>query len=58
MTYDPYWRTLRQVAASMAGVAPSELPADPPITPETAFETDVTTPDPGTREEADDALAS
>jgi hypothetical protein len=57
MTYDPYWRTLRQVAASMAGVAPGELPADPAITPETAFETDVTTPDPR-GEEVDDALAS
>jgi hypothetical protein len=57
MTYDPYWRTLRQVAASMAGVAPSELPADPAITAETAFETDVATPDPR-GEEAGDALAS
>ena len=27
LAYDPYWRTLRQVVAQMAGVAPTDLPA-------------------------------
>ena len=57
MAYDPYWRTLRQVAASMAGVAPTDLPAVTPL-PEDAPETDVRTPDPMTDGgEADDLAA-
>ena len=27
IAYDPYWRTLRQVVAQMAGLAPTDLPA-------------------------------
>ena len=27
LAYDPYWRTLRQVVAQMAGLAPTDLPA-------------------------------
>jgi hypothetical protein len=57
MAYDPYWRTLRQVVAQMAGVAPTDLPAVTPI-PEDAPETDVRTPDPVVEGgEADDLAA-
>ena len=57
MTYDPYWRTLRQVVAQMAGVAPTDLPAVTPI-PGDAPETDVRTPDPVVEGgEADDLAA-
>ncbi len=43
--YDRYWRTLRQVVASMAGLAATELPAATPISdePETS---EVQTPEP------------
>jgi hypothetical protein len=58
ISYDPYWRTLRQVAAQMAGIAPGDLPTDPVITQDRAFETDVPTPEPGGEEVDDDALAS
>ncbi len=58
LAYDPYWRTLRQVVASMAGLAASDLPAVSPI-PDDAPETDVRTPEPPTMEGAGaDALAS
>jgi hypothetical protein len=58
LAYDPYWRTLRQVASSMAGVATTDLPAVAPI-PEEITEIDVRTPEPATNEGDDvDALAS
>ena len=58
LTYDPYWRTLRQVVAQMAGVAPTDLPVVAPI-PEDAPETDVRTPEPPSIEGDDaDAIAS
>ena len=43
--YDPYWRTLRQVVAQMAGVAPTDLPAAT-VDPEAPAETEVRTPEP------------
>jgi hypothetical protein len=45
LQYDPYWRTLRQVAASMAGLAVADLPAGAPE-PEVPLETEVLTPEP------------
>lgn len=45
LQYDPYWRTLRQVVAQMAGVAPTDLPAATPA-PEVSAETEVRTPEP------------
>ncbi len=58
LEYDPYWRTLRQVVARMAGLAPTDLPVVAPI-PEEGSETDVRTPEPPTMEGDDaDALAS
>jgi hypothetical protein len=58
LAYDPYWRTLRQVASSMAGVATTDLPTIAPI-PEEITEIDVRTPEPPTNEGDDaDALAS
>src|SRR6266508_3824667 len=50
MRYDPYWRTLRQVVASMAGVAPTDLPAASPE-PEQPTETEVRTPEPEATDE-------
>jgi len=59
MRYDPYWRTLRQVVASMAGVAPTDLPAASPE-PEQPTETEVRTPEPEATDEGGeaDAIAS
>ncbi len=58
LRYDPYWRTLRQVAASMAGLSPSDLPAGTPI-PEEPAESEVRTPEPPAAVEGEsDALAS
>ena len=58
LTYDPYWRTLRQVVAQMAGVAPTDLPAVVPIAEEET-EIDVRTPEPPATEGDDaDAIAS
>ncbi|MCZ7538183.1 MAG: hypothetical protein M5T61_21085 [Acidimicrobiia bacterium] len=45
LQYDPYWRTLRQVVAQMAGLAITELPAATPDQEEPA-ESEVLTPDP------------
>ncbi len=44
LAYDPYWRTLRQVVAQMAGIAPTDLPAAPAGEP--SPQTEVWTPDP------------
>jgi hypothetical protein len=59
MRYDPYWRTLRQVVASIAGVAPTDLPAASPE-PEQPTETEVRTPEPEATDEGGeaDAIAS
>ncbi len=58
LQYDPYWRTLRQVVAHMAGVAPSELPATP-AQAEGSGETEVQTPEPPAVEGGElDELAS
>ena len=58
LTYDPYWRTLRQVVASMAGLAPTDLPAAPAF-PDEPAETEVRTPEPTMPEGGEaDALAS
>ncbi len=59
MRYDPYWRTLRQVVASMAGVAPTDLPAASPE-PAQPTETEVRTPEPEATDEGGeaDAIAS
>jgi hypothetical protein len=59
MRYDPYWRTLRQVVASMAGVAPTDLPAASPE-PEPPTETEVRTPEPEATDDGGeaDAIAS
>jgi hypothetical protein len=58
MAYDPYWRTLRQVVASMAGLAPTDLPVTAPD-PSTSIEAEVRTPEPAPEEGGDaDALAS
>ena len=58
LQYDPYWRTLRQVVAQMAGVAVTDLPATTPI-PDEPAESEVRTPDPETGEGGEaDALAS
>jgi len=56
MRYDPYWRTLRQVVASMAGVAPTDLPATSPE-PEQPTETEVRTPEPEATDEGGEANA-
>ena len=45
LTYDRYWRTLRQVVASMASLPANDLPAGPVI-PDDAPETEVRTPEP------------
>ena len=58
LQYDPYWRTLRQVAAQMAGLAITDLPAGAPM-PEEPEEADVLTPEPPANEEGEtDAIAS
>lgn len=58
LAYDPYWRTLRQVVASMAGLATEDLPAGTTI-PEEPSESDVLTPEPPATEEGEiDAIAS
>jgi hypothetical protein len=58
LQYDPYWRTLRQVVAHMAGVAPGDLPAAP-AEAEGSGETEVRTPEPPTVEGGElDELAS
>jgi hypothetical protein len=56
LQYDPYWRTLRQVVAQMAGLAIADLPAGTPV-PDEPSETDVRTPDPELGGEPD-AIAS
>ncbi len=45
LAYDPYWRTLRQVVAQMAGVAPTDLPAAP-TAEEPSPQAEVWTPEP------------
>jgi hypothetical protein len=58
LQYDPYWRTLRQVVASMAGVAVTDLPAATPTREEPA-ESEVRTPEPQAGEGGEpDELAS
>jgi hypothetical protein len=58
LSYDPYWRTLRQVVAQMAGIAPTDLPAAIPDQEELA-EAEVLTPEPLAPEEGEtDAFAS
>jgi hypothetical protein len=58
--YDPYWRTLRQVVASMAGLAITDLPDGTPIAEDGAeTEAEVLTPEPPAAEEGEtDAIAS
>ena len=56
LQYDPYWRTLRQVAAQLAGLAITDLPAGVPL-PEEPTDADVLTPDPDVGGEPD-AIAS
>ena len=58
LSYDPYWRTLRQVVAQMAGIAPTDLPAAT-AEPEAPAETVVRTPEPPETEGGEtDELAS
>jgi hypothetical protein len=56
LQYDPYWRTLRQVVAQMAGLAVTDLPVGTPM-PEEPEESEVLTPDPDVGGETD-AIAS
>jgi len=56
LAYDPYWRTLRQVVAQMAGLAITDLPAGTPV-PEEPSESEVLTPNPDVGGETD-AIAS
>jgi hypothetical protein len=56
LQYDPYWRTLRQVVAQMAGIAMTDLPAGLAV-PEEPTDADVVTPDPEVGGE-NDAIAS
>ncbi len=56
LQYDPYWRTLRQVVAQMAGLAITDLPAGTPV-PDEPSESEVLTPDPDVGGETD-AIAS
>lgn len=56
LQYDPYWRTLRQVVAQMAGLAVTDLPAGA-LMPEQPEESEVLTPDPDVGGETD-AIAS
>ena len=53
LSYDPYWRTLRQVVAQMAGIAPTDLPASP-AEPEADVQTEVRTPEPPDTEGGED----
>jgi len=58
LQYDPYWRTLRQVVAQMAGVAVTDPPATTP-TPDEPAESEVRTPEPESGEGGEpDELAS
>ncbi len=58
LTYDQYWRTLRQVVAQMGGLAPTDLPAATPL-PDEAETTEVRTPEPVEMEGGEaDAVAS
>ena len=58
IAYDPYWRSLRQVVAQMAGLAATDLPMPAPDPGATA-ETEVRTPEPLAEDGDDaDALAS
>src|SRR6266496_2683976 len=58
LQYDPYWRTLRQVVAQLAGLAMTDLPAGTPI-PEEPAEAEVLTPEPLPADGGEtDALAS
>jgi hypothetical protein len=57
LRYDPYWRTLRQVVASTAGLAVTDLPAGIGAPEETA-EIEILTPEPVVPGGESDALAS
>jgi Prokaryotic E2 family D len=58
LAYDPYWRSLRQVVASMAGLAAADLPMATPD-PASSTEAEVHTPEPVELDGGDaDALAS
>ena len=58
IAYDPYWRSLRQVVAQMAGLAATDLPMPTPD-PGASAETEVRTPEPLAEDGDDaDALAS
>jgi hypothetical protein len=58
LAYDPYWRSLRQVVASMAGLAATDLPVTTPD-PAASTEAEVYTPEPLPSDGGDaDALAS
>ena len=58
LRYDPYWRSLRQVVAGMAGLPPADLPAAASI-PEQPVEFEVRTPEPEGSEGGEaDAVAS
>jgi hypothetical protein len=56
LQYDPYWRTLRQVVAQVAGLAITDLPAGTPA-PDEPSDAEVLTPDPDVGGETD-AIAS
>ncbi|HEV8054191.1 MAG: hypothetical protein H0X16_11545 [Chloroflexi bacterium] len=57
LSYDAYWRNLRQVVAQMAGIVAADLPAG--TVPAEASETEVRTPEPVALEGGEaDALAS
>ncbi len=58
IAYDPYWRTLRQVVAQMAGITTTDLPLTPPEAGD-ATDGEVRTPEPVDEDGGDaDALAS
>ena len=58
IAYDPYWCSLRQVVATMAGLAATDLPMPAPDAG-AVIESDVRTPDPALEAGGDaDALAS
>ena len=56
LTYDPYWRSLRQVVASMAGLAATDLPVAAPDS-SASTEAEVFTPEPMPSDEGGDADA-
>jgi hypothetical protein len=60
LQYDPYWRTLRQVVAQLAGLAMTDLPTGTPIPEDQAeAESEVLTPEPPAAAEGEtDAIAS